>query len=320
MQTDTIIAGDALAELKNLPAESIDCVITSPPYWALRDYGSAGQLGQEPDLIEYVQNLCNIFDEVERVLKPAGSLWVNIGDTYSTISGGMRERANSPRPKYKKYQAGAGAMALQQPKTKYKSKTLLQIPARFAIEMIERGWILRNELIWHKPNVMPQSVKDRFTVDYEKVFFFTKRKNYYFAQQFEISKNPDDDVRRIMKAKSYNRREQGGNSTFNSPDRSEKDLKEVLYLGRNKRSVWSISTRPFKEAHFATFPKELVMPMIEAGCPEGGIVLDPFFGSGTTGVVARELGRQYIGIELNAEFIKIAEKRLAQQNLLGGAV
>lgn len=316
MQTNTIIAGDALDKLKDLPSESIDCVITSPPYWALRDYGNEGQLGQEPDLMLYVNNLCNIFDEVQRVLKPAGSLWVNIGDTYSTISGGMRERANSPRPKYKKYQAGAGAMALRQPKTKYKTKTLLQIPARFAIEMIDRGWILRNELIWHKPNVMPQSVKDRFTVDYEKVFFFVKKREYYFEQQFETSKNPDDDVRRIMKAKTYNRREQGGNSTFNSPERSEKELTTILNLGRNKRSVWSIQTRPFKEAHFATFPKDLVRPMIQAGCPPGGVVLDPFFGSGTTGVVAREQGRSYIGIELNTEFIKIAEKRLAQNNLM----
>lgn len=318
MQTNTILAGDALAQLKQLPADSIDCVITSPPYWALRDYGSDGQLGQEPEFEEYVRNLCNIFDEVQRVLKPAGSLWVNIGDTYSTVSGGMRERANSPRPKYRKYQSGAKSMALKQPKTKYPPKTLLQIPARFAIEMTDRGWILRNEIIWHKPNVMPQSVKDRFTVDYEKVFLFTKNKKYYFNQLFEPSKDPADDVRRISKAKTYNRRRQGGNSTFNSPDRSEAELRVLLQRGRNMRAVWTIPTKPFKDAHFATFPKKLVVPMIEAGCPEGGIVLDPFFGSGTTGVVANELGRHYIGIELNEEYIKIAEQRLSQQNLLEG--
>lgn len=320
MQANTIIAGDALEKLKDLPDESIDCVITSPPYWALRDYGADRQLGQEPDFLEYVANLCNIFDEVKRVLKPAGTLWVNIGDTYSTVSGGMRERSNSPRPKYGKYQSGAKSMALKQPKTKYPPKTLLQIPSRFAIEMVDRGWILRNEIIWHKSNVMPQSVKDRFTVDYEKVFLFTKSKKYYFNQLFEPSKDPADDARRISKAKTYNRRAQGGNSTFNGPDRSEAELKVLLERGRNMRTVWTIPTKPFKEAHFATFPKRLVIPMIEAGCPQEGIVLDPFFGSGTTGVVAKELGRQYIGIELNPEYIEIADKRLAQQNLLGGSI
>lgn len=316
LETNTILHGDALMKIKELPDESIDCVITSPPYWGLRDYGHDGQLGQEPELTDYVKNLCNVFDEVQRVLKPSGTVWVNIGDTYSTVSGGMRDRANSPRPKYGKYQAAAKAMALKQPKTKYPPKTLLQIPARFAIEMTDRGWILRNEIIWHKPNVMPQSIKDRFTVDYEKIFFFTKRPKYYFAQQFEPSKDPVDDARRISKAKTYRRREQGGNSTFNSPDRPESELLKMLARGRNMRTVWKIATKPFRDAHFATFPKDLVVPMISAGCPAGGVVLDPFFGSGTTGLVAKELGRYYIGIEINQEFIAIAEKRLAQELLV----
>lgn len=300
---EQIITGPALTELQKLPAESVDCVVTSPPYWGLRDYDAPGQLGQEPTFVQYVEDLCAIFDEVKRVLKPSGTCWVNIGDTYGGRVGGAQGKNGQF--------AGRAVAAVRLKHERPLAKCLLQIPSRFAIAMIDRGWILRNEIIWHKPNCMPASVKDRFTVDFEKVFFFTKSQQYYFEQQREIAKNPEDDVRRIVKAKGYNRREQGGNSTFNSPAPHSADILARLQAGRNKRTVWSVATQPFNEAHFAVYPKALVVPMIKAGCPEGGVVLDPFFGSGTTGLAARAAGRGYIGIDINPDYIKLASKRLA---------
>lgn len=325
MQLDSIIQGSALEVLRTLPSDSIDCCVTSPPYWGLRDYGTATweggdpecnhfknflssskstlhdkpevkkmetgipfagdcgkcsavrkdlQLGLEPDFRDYIKNLCDIFDEVKRVLKPEGTCWVNLGDTYGA------------------------------------DKSLVQIPSRFASEMTDRGWILRNEIVWHKPNVMPSSVKDRFTVDFEKLFFFTKSKTYHFQQQFE------DAVTDI------NTKARGGFGSLsgknNTPDRAKSNQpgKSWTYTDRrNKRAVWTISTKPFKEAHFATFPQELVETPIKAGCPAFGVVLDPFMGSGTTGLVAQNLVRHYLGIELNPEYIEIARRRLNQPTL-----
>lgn len=279
MQLNKIYNGNALDVLKTFPDESVDMVITSPPYWALRDYGAEGQLGLESTFQEYINKLCDIFDEVKRVLKKSGSCWVNLGDAYSG--------------------SGKGVGGI-------KSKSLLQIPSRFAIEMCNRGWILRNEIIWHKPNAMPSSVNDRFTVDYEKLFFFVKSKKYYFEQQKEQMKTNQvcgNSTRHHSRKVSLNTTKQNDFS---------QDLKISKDLQRNKRSVWSINTKPFKEKHFATYPEELIITPIKACCPENGIVLDPFMGSGTTAVVARSLGRKYVGIELNPDYIKIAEKRLAQ--------
>lgn len=279
MQLNKIYNGNALDVLKTFPDESVDMVITSPPYWALRDYGAEGQLGLESTFQEYINKLCDIFDEVKRVLKKSGSCWVNLGDAYSG--------------------SGKGVGGI-------KSKSLLQIPSRFAIEMCNRGWILRNEIIWHKPNAMPQSVRDRFTVDYEKLFFFVKSKKYYFKQQKEQMKTNHicwKSIRKHSRMVSLNTTKQNDFS---------QDLKISKDLQRNKRSVWSINTKPFKEKHFATYPEELIITPIKACCPENGIVLDPFMGSGTTAVVARSLGLKYVGIELNPDYIKIAEKRLAQ--------
>lgn len=307
-----IITGNALSELRKLPAESVDCVVTSPPYWGLRDYDHPDQLGLEPDFNDYIGHLCDIFDEVKRVLKPSGTCWVNIGDTYANRSqGGHRGPGSTLNGKLPPEHS-----ARPHPRKSVQQKSLAQIPARFAIAMTDRGWILRNKIIWHKPNCMPASVKDRFTVDYEEVFFFTKSRQYYFQQQYERSKNPDDDVRRITKASDYNRREQGGNSTFNSPGHDKAALREQLLKGRNKRSVWSVATVPFNDAHFAVYPAALIVPMINAGCPPDGVVLDPFLGAGTTAVVARKSGRRYIGIEINPEYVAMAEQRLAQGVLL----
>lgn len=281
-----IIQGDCLEVLKTLDDESVDCVVTSPPYWALRDYGVAGQLGLEPTFQEYISKLCDIFDEVKRVLKKEGTCWVNMGDTFS---GGVNNNDG------KKVDGAKAIKAINVP-----DKCLLQIPSRFAIEMTNRGWILRNEIIWHKPNCMPSSVKDRFTVDFEKVFFFVKSKKYWFETQYEPHTTPVGKPRdkNSEKYESFEGQFSKGKRTFYGAQ------------GRNKRCVWKVTTKPFKEAHFATYPEDLIEPMIKAGCPENGIVLDPFFGAGTTGLVAKKQNKNYIGIELNTDYIKIAEARL----------
>lgn len=316
-----IIQGDSLEVLKTLPDESVDCVITSPPYWALRDYGCEGQLGLEPTFQEYIDKLCNIFDEVKRVLKKEGTCWVNIGDTYMGNSSysekgrqgfgndkiGMINKKQWIDPKYEK--AGESRLRGREHVLSGQiiEKSLCQIPSRFAIEMTNRGWILRNEIIWHKPNCMPSSVEDRFTVDFEKVFFFVKSKKYYFEQILEPyeSEPSESDRNRNKAGEKYN-----GTGLF-----SEGERDYYCKGGRNKRTVWSITTKGFSEAHFATYPEALVEPMIKSGCPLGGIVLDPFSGSGTTGRVAIDNGREYIGIELNPEYIKIQEKRLMQTSV-----
>lgn len=304
-----IIQGDALTTLKELDDESIDCVVTSPPYWGLRDYGHEGQLGLEPRFQDYIENLCLIFDEVKRLLKPTGSCFVNLGDTY----GGSNGASFAPTKWKKLYENGEPLRDKLRQRKQVQPKSLLQIPARFAIAMTDCGWILRNEIIWHKPNAMPQSIKDRFSVDFEKVFFFTKSKQYYFEQQFEpLALSTAQDPRTIR-----------GDFTLKRPDRNftgyasrGSGMLRPNDAGRNKRTVWSVNTKGYSDAHFAVYPQALIRPMIAAGCPEDGVVLDPFLGSGTTALVARKMGRRYIGIELNAEYIKIAEKRLAQRVLL----
>lgn len=289
--------GDCLEEMKKMPDESVDCVITSPPYWGLRDYGSEGQLGLEKTFVKYITKLCDIFDEVRRILKDEGTCWVNIGDTYGTQSGAMRDGKFGLK--------NTNNQQFIQPKSLH--KCLLQIPSRFAVEMIERGWILRNEIIWHKPNAMPQSVKDRFTHDFEKVFFFVKHKQYSFAQQLEpFSMNTDVEYRRALRRKNAEK------YNMKKPYANNFPKKFGNTAGRNKRSVWSIATKPSKEAHIAMFPEELVETPIRSGCPEGGVVMDPFMGSGTTGIVAKRLGRDFVGIEINSEYYEMAKKRVEE--------
>jgi len=296
-----IIEGDCLEVLKTLPDESVDMVMTSPPYWALRDYGVEGQLGLEPTFQEYINKLCDIFDEVKRVLKKEGTCWVNMGDTYSA----QRWTGNGKGQPMNKFRDGHRDLNPQKI-TGMPDKCLVQIPSRFAIEMCKRGWILRNEIIWHKPNCMPSSVKDRFTVDFEKLFFFVKSKKYYFETQYEPMAEST-----LMKAATSSYVVKNGKSIGKTQFAVNHEIDwKPSEKGRNKRAVWTITTKPFKEAHFATYPEELCETPIKAGCPAGGIVLDPFFGAGTTGVVAKKLGRNYLGIELNPEYIKIAEKRI----------
>jgi len=282
-----LYCGDAYEILQSLESESIDCVVTSPPYWAKRDYGVDGQLGLEPDFQQYLEKLWQVFDEVYRVLKPTGTCFVNLGDTYY---GGGKGQTNGINK--------AGGIGGEKFKNmEYPPKSLCLIPERFAIGMIERGWILRNVIIWHKPNAMPESVKDRFTVDFEYIYFFTKSKKYYFQ--------------RIIEPYTSKPHTEGHKHKYR--DHGLISYREVLNFytqgGRNKRTVWSINTKPFKDAHFAVFPPDIPETCIKAGCPSDGIVLDPFLGSGTTAIVAEQLGREWIGIELKQEYCELVKKR-----------
>lgn len=299
---NTIIQGDALEVLKTLPDESIDCAITSPPYWALRDYGVEGQLGLEPTFQEYITKLCDMFDEVKRVLKKEGTCWVNIGDTYASGGGASRHKGYND-PKYPNGRTGEFEEPSANPQQGATEKSLCQIPSRFAIGMTNRGWILRNEIIWHKPNCMPSSAMDRFTVDFEKVFFFVKNKKYYFESQREDLQDTWGGRWGVMPKGDR------PNAMVGRKEMSKEEFAEK-YQDRNKRTVWKINTKGTPEAHFATYPEKLVEPMIMAGCPKNGIVLDIFMGAGTTGLVALNLDRKYIGIELNEEYIKIAQDRI----------
>lgn len=288
-----IICKDATEFLKELPDESVDCIVTSPPYWNLRDYGVDGQLGLESTFEKYISELCDIFDEAKRVLKKEGTCWVNMGDTYSGMKIG-----NTETRKNKKVVSNT----FKKEKTKLPDKCLCQIPSRFAIEMTNRGWILRNEIIWYKPNCMPSSASDRFTVDFEKMFFFVKSKKYYFEQQKEPTITKDSIVR-----------DRDTTKLNNTPGRSRMGgLKENNYDFKNKRCVWKITTKPFSEAHFAVYPKELVETPIKASCPPKGTVLDFFGGSGTTQRVAQDLERNWLYCDLNPEYCEIARKRLRQ--------
>lgn len=258
---------DWIEGLKMLPAGSIDTVVTSPPYWNLRDYGVDGQLGLEPTMAEYIENLCNGFDEIYRVLKDTGSCWVNLGDTYNGSGGSGDPRYKKELNLGKNWREAHGG---------YPRKSLCLIPHRFAIEMIDRGWILRNTIIWYKPNCMPSSVKDRFTVDYEYMFFFVKKRKYFFEQQFEPAS--ETELKRRTREKQQglkstyglkvDKHQQAHTPSPSSGCRKNMPTDDYFEKGKNKRSVWKISPKPTPEAHFATFPEELVETPIKAGCPE----------------------------------------------------
>lgn len=315
MDINKIYNGNSLQVLKTLPDESIDCCVTSPPYWGLRDYGHDEQLGGEEHFETFITNLCNIFDEVKRVLKPEGTCWINLGDTYGGSGSGTTKNADTSKyieNSKQVYVLPNGTAKASKFRGTNLNKSLLMIPERFAIEMINRGWILRNQIIWHKPNQMPSSATDRFTVDFEKMFFFVKSQKYYFEQQLEPYETELDrwggEQKRNPKNEKFDPAEKANaNSLARARDmRPNKD-------GRNMRTVWSINTEPCADAHFATYPQKLVLTPIKSGCPENGIVLDPFFGSGTTGIYAKKAGRNYLGIELNPEYVKIAENRLYKE-------
>jgi len=302
-----ILQGDALSWLKQINNESIDCIITSPPYWALRDYKVEGQLGQEKTIDEYVSKLVEIFNECKRVLKREGTCWIVLGDTYSG-GGGEGKRGDSIP------QVGSTKRQVQRSpsnfggKTGLQDKTLCLIPERFAIKMIDNGWILRNKIIWHKPNCMPSSATDRFTVDFEYIYFFVKSKRYYFKTQYEPFEGTTFEERSKYNFGGYKK----GIDHKNGRHFYLTESKQILPnpQGRIKRTVWKIPPKPFPEAHFAVFPEELVKQCLDAGCSSTGMVLDPFAGAGTTGVVSLQNHRNWIGIELNPDYIKISRERL----------
>lgn len=256
-----IFEGDALRVLARLPSNSIQAVVTSPPYWGMRDYKISGQLGLEESLPQFLNRLVAVFSEIKRILKDDGTLWLNIGDGYTSGNRGWRapDKKNAARAMSVRPDTPVGL----------KPKDLMGIPWRLAFRLQEDGWYLRSDIVWHKPNAMPESVKDRPTRAHEYVFLLSKNERYYYDHKAVLEGN-----------------------------------------GRNRRSVWSINTQPIPNNHFATFPPSLIYPCILASTRPGDFVLDPFFGSGTVGVVCEELERRYVGIELHPEYIELAASRL----------
>lgn len=336
----TIHQGDCRGILAALPPESVHCAITSPPYWSLRDYGVPpsiwggeidcehewgegriqdarhgafcrhctawrGQLGLEPTPDLYVEHIVQVMRAARRVLRDDGTLWLNLGDSYT--SGGRKSRdpgQSELHPAFEGWDSG-------RPDTPpdLKPKDLVGIPWMVAFALRDDGWWLRSDIIWHKTNAMPESVRDRPTTAHEHVFLLSKRARYYYDQ---------DAIREPQTGTAHSRGNgstpkdalAGPNTRANSSFHKATAGSAIVPGGRNRRTVWSIPTRPFSGAHFATFPPDLVEPMIKAGSPEGGAVLDPFFGAGTVGLVADRLGRDCIGIELNPDYAAMAEERI----------
>ncbi len=301
-----IYVGDCRKTLKNLADQSVNTCVTSPPYFGLRDYGESDQLGLEETPEQFVENLVEVFKEVKRVLRDDGTVWLNLGDSYANQRGSGADilenlnvntgRAYKKTPKQKQthenftHKFNYGVL---------KRKELIGIPWRVAFALQSDGWYLRQDIIWHKPNPMPESVRDRCTKAHEYIFLLSKNKKYYFDNDAikEDAKFPDGpsspkSIKAVDGVYSANLQKIGANPK------------------RNKRSVWTVTTKPYKEAHFATFPMDLIEPCVLAGCPQGGTVLDPFGGSGTTAQVANALNRDAILCELNSDYVNLIKKRL----------
>ena len=366
MNTCEIRQGDCLDLLRQMPDESINCCITSPPYWGLRDYGTAQWQGGDPECShkrdskqseltqtghrnlegavgdgifkdicrrcgakrkdrqigleltpqEYVEKIIAVFSEIKRVLKKDGTLWLNLGDSYC----GTGDKGEWRDPKHKDGR-NAQSVAINKKIDGLKKKDLVGIPWRVAFALQSDGWYLRQDIIWHKPNPMPESVTDRCTKAHEYIFLLSKEPNYYFDSE-AIKEDSVWDVDGNGTIKRAERQREGLKSNptemkngirIKYPNGKHSKLQQspkTIYGKRNKRSVWSVNVRPYKEAHFATFPTELITPCVLAGCPKDGTILDPFGGSGTTGQVAIENGRNAILLELNPEYVKLAEQRI----------
>lgn len=319
MEIDKIYQGDSLGVLKTLEDNTIDCCVTSPPYYALRDYGVDGQIGLEETPEKYIERLTEVFKEVHRVLKPNGTMWLNIGDSYAgncSVTSTGRCGMGKPRERID-HRVFDGI----------KPKDLIGIPWMLAFSLRNAGWYLRQDIIWHKPNPMPESVTDRCTKSHEYIFLMSKSQKYYFdyeaiQEEATSSEKPRifgannqkgtlrNDIGRVYKPRTKNCQYNGQKPNTIQLKRENGGGADEVYVVRNKRDVWSINVMPNKEAHFATYPPKLVSTCILAGCPEGGIVLDPFMGSGTTGIVANKLGRHYVGIELNPQYVEMAKRRI----------
>lgn len=335
----SLYPGDCIEQMALMAPDSVDCVVTSPPYWGLRDYGVEGQVGLEPTLAEHLAVMVSVFEAVKRILKPTGTLWVNYGDCYATTPNGRsaadtKAAGNDDRTfRDKPFSTIQGIL---------KAKDLCMVPNRFAIALQEAGWWVRSEIVWAKPNPMPESIRDRPATSHEKIWLFTKSPRYFYDK---------DAVRQNMAASSISRLSQDvenqiGSTRANGGRKTNGNMKAVGKIrasdvaspkhtghinhtgieqtprgeGRNLRNyepapieVWPIATRPFSEAHFATFPPELAERCILAGCPKDGLVLDPFGGAGTTALVALRHGRRAALIELNPEYAEITRRRIEKE-------
>ncbi|MFG2468698.1 DNA-methyltransferase [Streptomyces canus] len=303
-ETVTLLLGDSLDVLRTLPDASIDCVVTSPPYYGLRDYGTEGQYGLEASPAEYVETMRGLFAEARRVLADDGTLWLNLGDSYA----GDSKWGGRTGGKHAKALHGGGDGRKERRFTGLPDKNLIGVPWRVAFALQDDGWILRNEIIWHKPNAMPEPVRDRLSSRHEHLFMFSKSRRYWFDLD-PIREAPG------RKGLSWEERKAQGAATRRGNDPGAADGYKTLSShpnGRNPGDVWPITTKPYPGAHFAVFPFDLPLRCIKAGCKPGGTVLDPFSGSGTTGAAARQLDRRYVGIDLNPAYHELAKKRFAQ--------
>ena len=315
MNNVKILQGDCIESMKGMDAGSVNCCVTSPPYFGLRDYGCDGQIGLEDTPEAFVQKLVDVFREVKRVLRDDGTVWLNLGDSYAG-SGKGSNPDGTPHPSSLTGKQGThkgtteGTKPIQKAKDiGLKPKDLIGIPWRVAFALQADGWYLRQDIIWHKPNPMPESVTDRCTKSHEYIFLLSKSKKYYYDH--EAIKEPHTTE---VPKKKRDKSKEGYGKAFLSP-LGKGERTGYGENGRNKRSVWTVNTKPYKGAHFATFPEKLILPCILAGCPKGGVVLDPFGGSGTTAEVARKQGRGAVLCELNGEYIPLIKKRLEQQLL-----
>lgn len=346
-----ILSGDSRETLQTLESDSVHCCVTSPPYWGLRDYGHSGQIGQEDTPEAFEQAMVTVFREVRRVLKSDGTCWLNLGDSYAADRGGTYMPAETPDGGVSGQGDGEsmrgrgskedGSARRNCKKYGLKHKDLVGIPWMVAFALRADGWFLRQDIIWHKPNPMPESVTDRCTKAHEYIFLLSKSARYYYdadAVKEPVSKTGCGNRKEFRGGGSYTNNNsfdndakipnrttgntgRGGRNAFRGQghfretaggpaNREGRDMQDVgAGDTRNKRSVWTVATKPYKGAHFATFPTELITPCILAGCPVGGTVLDPFGGSGTTGEVALSLGRKAVICELNPEYIKLIEAR-----------
>ena len=320
LELNKIHQGHCLDILKQFPSSSVNTVVTSPPYWGLRDYGVEGQIGLENSVEEYVAALVNVFREIKRILKDEGTLWLNLGDAYAGSGKGRNADGKGNPGKNHMQSEGQFTGIVKTPNhvQGLKPKDLIGLPWRVAFALQADGWYLRQDIIWNKPNAMPESVTDRPTKSHEYIFLLSKQPKYYYDH--EAIKEPaiygTQDVRGSQGAFGQPQKQRctdKARGSFNG--KYGKEAFRAIRDKRNKRSVWTVSTKPLKEAHFATFPEDLIEPCILAGCPIDGVVMDPFFGSGTTGLVSLKHRRNFVGIELNPTYIKIAEKRLSEVQL-----
>lgn len=303
METNKIYNEPCLETLKKMPNEFIDCVITSPPYWQLRDYGYDGQWGLEPTFNMYLENLWSMMDEIHRVLKPSGTVWINLGDTYARGSRSKSSKDNQT------LRTNKNSIIEPNSKPNYDGldKCLLLIPHRFAIGCIDRGWILRNDIIWAKRNGMPESVTDRFSKKHEYFFFMVKQEKYFFDLDAVRDKHKDSSLARI---------EYGWKSEHDSIGKIDTEKMGDRFcnpLGKNPGDVsdfWDIQTKPSSNEHYASYNDSLIRKPVLAGCPKNGIIYDPFMGTGSTAEVALRAQRKFIGSEMSDKYLKIANDRL----------